>query len=76
MEYQSEWISMPETPEELETIAKDYAETCLPGCCGSMGVFHTGWDKYPSKLTPLFKGKKGVLGLPSHRVRTSQGSIH
>ena len=71
---------MPETQEELETISKDYAETGLPGCCGSMDVVHTGWDKCPSELTPLFKGKEGYPSLAfqvivSHRRKVLYVSL-
>lgn len=55
----SEYIGMPETENDLATVAADFDKNGLPGCCGSMDVVHRGWDKCPSEMTPLFKGKEG-----------------
>ena len=57
-EMKTEWIKMPETPEELEKVTQDFEKWHFHGCCGSMDVVHIGWDRCPAELRIVFENGK------------------
>ena len=57
-EMKTEWIKMPETPEELEKVTQDFEKWHFHGCCGSMDVVHIGWDCCPVELRIVFENGK------------------
>lgn len=72
---QEQWLCVPSTPEELNRVTQDYERLGIPGVAGSMDVVHRGWDKCPSELTPLFKGKEGYPTVAFEVVTTHRREV-
>jgi hypothetical protein len=53
------YIYLPRTDNELDLATQQYERYGFPGCSGSIDVVKLGWDKCPSLLLNLYKGKEG-----------------
>jgi hypothetical protein len=54
-----DYIYLPRTDNELDFVTQQYERYGFPGCSGSIDVVKLGWDKCPSSLLNLYKGKEG-----------------
>ena len=72
-EMHEEFIFMPTNITELRRVSKNYDETGLPGCCGSMDVVHVKWSSCPTGDHNCTKGKGGgipVLRFSAYRFQS------
>ena len=53
-----EFIHLPHDDDSYRFIVNEYAAMGLPGRIGSVDCVHVGWDKCPSELFKLYKGKE------------------
>lgn len=70
-----EFIYFPQDDEAYQFIVEEYAAMGLPGCIGSVDCVHVGWDKCPSELFNLYKGKEHFPSVAYEVVCTNRKFI-
>ena len=58
-DWYQQWVSMPETPEEIKEVTDMYEVQGVPGAVGSIDCVHRAWQCCPWSVRHLHIGKEG-----------------
>lgn len=79
-EFATEYLKMPDTPEQIEHVTNCFEENGLPGAGGSVDCVHWAWDNCPAGIRADCKGKEGhttvvfeVIGSHTKRILAVSG---
>ena len=74
-EHRSEWISYPNTMDELKPLLKQYQNVFLPGCGGSIDVVHCRWSQCPAGDYVKAKGKEDYASIAFECISDQQRRV-
>ena len=75
VECKEEWISYPNTMDELMPVLNQYERKFLPGCGGSIDVVHCKWSNCAAGDNVKAKGKEGYPTLAFECVTNNQRKV-